>query len=102
MFCTHDNKTKNLRFLVTSHKDYYCPKVTIMKINNALITKKNRLSRRILKLNNKLLKKGTYLPLQGIWSIKDEIKQLEHDVLLLEQQIRFNLITAQYSPNLYE
>ena len=30
--------------------------------------------------------------LKTIWSIKDRIKELEHKILINEQQVRFNLI----------
>ena len=48
-----------------------------------------RASNRIKKLKRKLL----YIEnLKTIWRIKDRIKELEHKILINEQQVRFNLI----------
>ena len=56
------------------------------KLNNSNF----KYTKRIKKLKKQLL----YLEnLKIIWNTKDKIKDLEHRILINEQQVRFNLMT---------
>ena len=62
---------------------------TLTKDNERLNDINFRSRKRIKRLKNKLL----YIEsLKTIWRIKDRIKELEHKILINEQQVRFNLI----------
>ncbi len=62
------------------------------KTNNFKLNNNNfKYRKQIKKLKRKLL----YIEnLKTIWSIKDKIKELEHKILINEQQVRFNLISS--------
>ena len=62
-------------------------KTNNFKLNNNNFKYRNQ----IKKMNRKLL----YIEnLKTIWTIKDKIKELEHKILINEQQVRFNLILS--------
>jgi hypothetical protein len=48
-----------------------------------------KLSKRIKKLKTKLLYIGS---IKTNWAVKDRIRELEHRILINEQQVRFNLM----------
>ena len=56
-------------------------------------TKLNNINFRACNQIKKLKSKLPYIQnLKIIWRIKDRIKELEHKILINEQQVRFNLI----------
>ena len=61
-------------------------KTNNFKLNNNNFKYRNQ----IKKLTRKLLYTEN---LKAIWAHKDKIKELEHKILINEQQVRFNLIT---------
>ena len=62
------------------------------KTNNFNLNNNNfKYRKQIKKMNRKLL----YIEnLKTIWMLKDKIKELEHKILINEQQVRFNLILS--------
>ena len=57
-------------------------------------TNLNNYNFRARKRISKLVKKLNYTEnIKTIWSMKDKIKELDHKILINEQQVRFNLIT---------
>ena len=62
------------------------------KTNNFKLNNNNfRYRKQIKKLTRKLLYTEN---LKTIWALKDKIKELEHKILINEQQVRFNLMVS--------
>ena len=61
-------------------------KTNNFKLNNSNFKYRNQIE----KLTRKLLYTEN---LKAIWAHKDKIKELEHKILINEQQVRLNLIT---------
>ncbi len=63
--------------------------------NNYLMKQNHTAHKKLKKLIIKYNKKSQHWPLQTIWLCKDEIKTLKHQILINEQQVRFNLMLKQ-------
>lgn len=65
--------------------------------NKILINKTWHKRSKLEKIQAKLDKRGKYLPLQTVWKLKDLIKELEHSILINEQQIRLNIMLRNHN-----